>query len=192
MNFIITVNLSSWIHSFNCIIWLPCQAFIPDVFTGSEERKYNHNGCFVCQKAPFEVKMWSVRSCWLGNVCIIWNEAVFSMFSICICMCVAEWKDIETNCMFPFSSRVWVKILCWRGPHFQSTACLSAGCYDPHNVCQCGFCPSSTLYRRKKGLSSCKYFHWKYFSNHLRPAVVFGIRAGLLAFLGYERFVLAN
>lgn len=57
---------------------------------------------------------------------------------------------------------------------------------------QCGFCPDSTLYGRKKGFSSCKHFHWKDFSNHLRPAVVFGIRAGLLAFLGYERFVLAN
>ncbi len=78
------------------------KAFIPDVFTGFEERKYNHNGCYVCQKSPFEVKMWSVRSCWLGNVCIIWNEAFFCMFSICMCMCVVEWKDIETNCMFPF------------------------------------------------------------------------------------------
>ncbi len=53
------------------------KAFIPDVFTGSEEHKYNHNGCFVCQKSPFEVNMRSVRSCWLGNVCIIWNEAFF-------------------------------------------------------------------------------------------------------------------
>lgn len=54
------------------------------------------------------------------------------------------------------------------------------------------FAPARLYTEEKKGLSSCKHFHWKDFSNHLRPAVVFGVRAGLLAFLGYERFVLAN
>lgn len=54
------------------------------------------------------------------------------------------------------------------------------------------FAPARLYTEEKKGLSSCKHFHWKDFSNHLRPAVVFGTRAGLLAFLGYERFVLAN
>lgn len=102
-------------------------------------------------------------------------------------VCVCVWRSKKTNCMFPLNEeKKRIKVF--------SLQRLSAGlhAYDPHNVCQCGFCPHSTLFGWKKRPSSCKHFHWKDFSNHLRPAVVFGIRVGLLAFLGYERFVLAN
>lgn len=49
------------------------------------------------------------------------------------------------------------------------------------------------LKKKKKALpSSCQHLTWTPFSNHLRPAVVFGKNEQPLAYLAHERFVLAS